>query len=280
MGRLQAGLPSWALGLAQPLLLSPTAHHPTSQHGDPETPSSGDEGEILSAEGAPAGDLEPSLREEEEVVTPDVQEPLVSSGEEESLILAEKQESQATPSHAPGVPTLASSPALEAEEVWLSTMAPSPSSVEASTVVGTHAETAPASTTPRKRERFKGLNGRHFQQQEPQQGLKGALEASIQPPTPEATGNYVEPPMTTGATDALGSGQSQSPWAVLTNEVEMPRAGEWHLWGRWDLPGDLREAGGEVPNHSWVPWPPQASEDPSSSGLEPRRLSEEGAAER
>ena len=41
----------------------------------------------------------------------------MSSGEEESLILAEKQESQATPSHAPGVPTLASSPALEAEEV-------------------------------------------------------------------------------------------------------------------------------------------------------------------
>ena len=204
----------------------------------------------------------------------------MSSGEEESLILAEKQESQATPSRAAGVPTLASSPALEAEEVWLSTVAPSHSSVEAGTVVGTHTAPAPASTTPRKRERFKGLNGRHFQQQEPQQGLKGALEASIQPPTPEAAENYVEPPMTTGTTDALGSGQSQSPWAVLTNEVEMPRAGEWGPWGRWDLPGDLREAGEEAPNHSWVPWPPQASEDPSSSGLEPRRPSEEGAAER
>ncbi|XP_055286743.1 neurocan core protein [Moschus berezovskii] len=216
------------------------AHHSTSQHGDPETPSSGDEGEILSAEGAPAGELEPSLQEEEGVVTPDVQEPLVSSGEEESLILAEKQESQATPSHAPGVPTLASSPALEAEEVWLSTVAPSPSSVETGTVLGTHIETAPASTTPRKRERFKGLNGRHFQQQEPQQGLKGALEASVQPPTPEAAGNYVEPPMTTGATDALGSGQSQSPWAVLTNEVEMPRAGS---------------LGGRSPQEPWL-WPP------------------------
>lgn len=110
----------------------------------------------------------------------------MSSGEEESLILAEKQESQATPSRAPGVPTLASSPALEAEEVWLSTVAPSHSSVEAGTVVGTHTDTAPASTTPRKRERFKGLNGRHFQQQEPQQGLKGLPSSSHLPQAPSS----------------------------------------------------------------------------------------------
>ncbi|KAB0395214.1 hypothetical protein E2I00_019619 [Balaenoptera physalus] len=183
-------------------------HHPTSLHGNPETPSSGDEGEILSAEGPPAQELEPSL-EEEEVVTPDFQEPLVSSGEEEPLILAEKQESRETPSPATGGLTLASRPALEAEEVWLSTVSPAPSNVEAGTA-----------------------------QQEPQRGLKGVLQASVQPPTPEVAGNYVEPPLATGATDALGSGRSQSPWAVLTNEVDVPGAGEWGPRGRWDLPGD------------------------------------------
>ena len=279
MGRLQAELPSQPLGLTQPLLLSPTAHHPTSLHGNPETPSSGDEGEILSAEGPPAQELEPSL-EEEEVVTPDFQEPLVSSGEEEPLILAEKQESRETPSPATGGLTLASRPALEAEEVWLSTVSPAPSNVEAGTAVGMHTEATPASTMPRRRGRFKGLNGRHFQQQEPQRGLKGVLQASVQPPTPEVAGNYVEPPLATGATDALGSGRSQSPWAVLTNEVDVPGAGEWGPRGRWDLPGDVRGTGEEAPNHSWVPWPHQASEDPSSSGLEPRRQSTEGAAER
>ncbi|XP_060152926.1 neurocan core protein isoform X2 [Globicephala melas] len=199
------------------------AHHPTSQHGNPETPSSGDEGEILSAEGPPAQELEPSL-EEEEVVTPDFQEPLVSSGEEEPLILAEKQESRETPSPATGGLTLASRPALEAEEVWLSTVSPAPGNVEAGTAVGRHTEATPASPMPRRRGRFKGLNGRHFQQQEPQRGLKGVLQASVQPPTPEVAGNYVEPPLATGATDALGSGRSQSPWAVLTNEVDVPGA--------------------------------------------------------
>ncbi|XP_031293563.2 neurocan core protein isoform X1 [Camelus dromedarius] len=215
------------------------AHHPTSQHGDPETPSSGDEGEILSAEGPPAQELEPSLGEEE-VVTPDFQEPLMSSGEEEPLILAEKQESQETPSLAPGRPTLASVPALEAEEEWLSTVAPSPSTVEAGTAVGMHTEATAASIMPRRRGRFKGLNGRHFQQQEPQRGLKGGLEASIQTPTPEVAGNYVEPPLATEATDALGSGRSQSPWAVLTNEVDVPGAGS---------------PGGRTPPESWL-WPP------------------------
>ncbi|XP_030896341.1 neurocan core protein isoform X1 [Leptonychotes weddellii] len=197
------------------------AHHPTPhQHGDPETPSSGDEGEILSAEGPPAQELEPSTREE--TITPDFQEPLVSSGDEEPLILAGKQESQETPSPAPGGFTPVSRPSPEAEEVWLSTAAPSPSSP--STAVGTHTEATPTGPIPRRRGRFKGLNGRHFQQQEPQQGLEMGLEAGTQPLTPEAAGNHVELPLATGATDASGSSQSQSPWAVLTNEVDVPEA--------------------------------------------------------
>uniref|UniRef100_A0A8C6B1I9 Neurocan core protein n=1 Tax=Monodon monoceros TaxID=40151 RepID=A0A8C6B1I9_MONMO len=226
------------------------AHHPTSQHGNPETPSSGDEGEILSAEGPPAQELESSL-EEEEVVTPDFQEPLVSSGEEEPLILAEKQESRETPSPATGGLTLASRPALEAEEVWLSTVSPAPSNVEAGTAVGRHTEATPASPMPRRRGRFKGLNGRHFQQQEPQRGLKGVLQASVKPPTPEVAGNYVEPPLATGATDALGSGRSQSPWAVLTNEVDVPGAGS---------------PGGRSPPEPWL-WPPTMV-PPITLGLE------------
>ncbi|KAK1342476.1 hypothetical protein QTO34_015241 [Cnephaeus nilssonii] len=199
------------------------AHYPTPQHGDPETPSSGDEGEILSAEGPPARELEPSLGEGE-VVTPDFQEPLLSSGEEEPLILAEKQESQETPSPALGVPTLASRPSPETKEVWLSTVAPSPSSLEEGTSAGTHSKATPANLKPKRRGRFKGLNGRHFQQQESQQGLEGRLEVSAQPPTPEAAGNHVEPPLATGATDSLGSDRSQRPWAVLSNEVDVPGA--------------------------------------------------------
>ncbi|XP_034514009.1 neurocan core protein isoform X2 [Ailuropoda melanoleuca] len=194
------------------------AHHPTPHHhGDPETPSSGDEGEILSAEGPPAQELEPSTGEE--MVTPDFQEPLVSSGEEEPLILAEKQESQETPSPSPGGFTLASRPSPRAEEVWLNTAAPSPS-----TAAGTHTEATPTGPIPRRRGRFKGLNGRHFQQQEPQQGLEMGLEAGTQPPTPEAAGNHVEPPLATGAIDASGNSRSQSPWPVLTNEVDVPEA--------------------------------------------------------
>nr|XP_014687742.2 neurocan core protein [Equus asinus]XP_014687743.2 neurocan core protein [Equus asinus] len=215
------------------------AHHPTPQHGDPETPSSGDEGEILSAEGPLARELEPSLGEEE-VVTPDFQEPLVSSGEEEPLILAERQESQETPSPASGGPMLASRPALEAEEVWLSTVAPSRSSMEAGTARITHREATPASATPRKRGRFKGLNGRHFQEQEPQQGLEGGLEASAHAPTSEAAGNQVEPPLAVETTDALRTGPNQSPWAVLTNEVDVPGAGS---------------LGGRSPPEPWL-WPP------------------------
>ncbi|XP_037362143.1 neurocan core protein [Talpa occidentalis] len=230
------------------------AHHPSPQHGDPDTPSSGDEGEILSAEGPPNRELEPSLGE---VVTPNFQEPLVSSGEEDPLILGEKQESVDTHSPAPGSLMLASSPTLGAEGVWLSTVAPSPDLVVAVST-GTNTVTAPASPIPRKRGRFKGLNGRHFQQQEPQQGLQGALEASSQPPTPEAAGNHVELPLTTETTESLGSDHSQRPWVVLTNEVDVPGAGS---------------AGGRSPAEPWL-WPPTLaphsisgpSRDP---GLEP-----------
>lgn len=199
------------------------------------------------------------------MVTPDFQEPLVSSGEEEPLILAEKRESQATRSPAPGGFVLASRPPREAEEVWPSTVAPSPSSP--STAVGAHTEATPTGPVPRRRGRFKGLNGRHFQQQEPHRGLEVGLEASTQALTPEAAGNHVEPLLATGATDASGDSRSQSPWAVLTNEVDVPGAGEWGPRERWDLPGGLRRTGEEVPNPSWVLRPHQASETPSSLGL-------------
>ncbi|XP_011949937.1 PREDICTED: neurocan core protein isoform X6 [Cercocebus atys] len=196
------------------------AHHPTSQHGDLETPSSGDEGEILSAEGPPVRELEPTL-EEEEVVTPDFQEPLVSSGEEEPLILAEKQESQQTLSPTPGDPMLASWPT---GEVWLSTVAPSPSDMGAGTTASSHTEVAPTDPTARRRGRFKGLNGRYFQQQDLEPGLQEGMEASAQPPTSGAVGNQVEPPLAMAVTEMLGGGHSQSPWADLTNEVDMPGA--------------------------------------------------------
>nr|XP_036852044.1 neurocan core protein isoform X1 [Manis javanica] len=215
------------------------AHHPTPQHEDPDTPSSGDEGEILSAEGPPVQELEPSLGEEE-VVPPDFQEPLVSSGQEEPVILAEKPESQEAPTPAPGDPTLAPARALEVEEEWLHMVAPSPSSTEAGTVAGVHTEATSGGPTPRRKGRFKGLNGRHFQQQEPQPGLEGVLKASAQPPAPEAAGNHVEPPLALGATEAAGSGRSQSPWDVLTNEVDVPGAGS---------PGD------RSPPEPWL-WPP------------------------
>uniref|UniRef100_G1R2X8 Neurocan core protein n=1 Tax=Nomascus leucogenys TaxID=61853 RepID=G1R2X8_NOMLE len=221
------------------------AHHPTSQHGDLESPSSGDEGEILSAEGPPVRELEPTL-EEEEVVTPDFQEPLVSSGEEEPLILEEKQESQQTVSPTPGDPMLASWPT---GEVWLSTVAPSPSDMGAGTAASSHTEVAPTDPTPRRRGRFKGLNGRYFQQQEPEPGLQGGMEAGAQPPTSEAAGNQMEPPLAMAVTEMLGSGQSQSPWADLTNEVDMPGAGS---------------AGGKSSPEPWL-WPPTMV-PPSISG--------------
>uniref|UniRef100_A0A2K5R8A2 Neurocan n=1 Tax=Cebus imitator TaxID=2715852 RepID=A0A2K5R8A2_CEBIM len=219
------------------------AHHPTSQHGDLESPSSGDEGEIVSAEGPPVRELEPTL-EEAEVVTPDFQEPLVASGEEEPLILAEKQKSQETLSPTPGEPMLASWPT---GEVWQSTVAPSPSDMGADTAAGSHTEVAPTDPTPRRMGRFKGLNGRYFQQQEPEPGLQVEMEAGAQPPTPEAAGNHLEPPL--AVTEALGSGRSRSPWADLTNEVDMPGAGS---------------AGGKSSPEPWL-WPPTVV-PPSVSG--------------
>nr|XP_003413290.2 neurocan core protein [Loxodonta africana] len=235
------------------------AHHPTSQHGDPETPSSGDEGEILSAEGPPTREVEPSLGEEEPVST-DFQEPPVSSGEEEPLILTEKQESQETPSPGPRSTTLAwaSMSSLEAKEAWLSTVAPSPSSEEG-TVVGTHTEAPLAGPTPRRKGRFKGLNGRHFQQQELEQGLDGELEASILPPTLEVTGNHVEPPHPMGATEASAD---PSPWDILNNEVEGPGAFP-------PISLELQEADEPTmrPAASTQPWPP--SESPTLA-LSPR----------
>lgn len=166
------------------------------------------------------------------MVPPDFQEALVSSGQEEPVILAEKPESQEAPTPAPGDPTLAPARALEVEEEWLHMVAPSPSSTEAGTVAGVHTEATSGGPTPRRKGRFKGLNGRHFQQQEPQPGLEGVLKASAQPPAPEAAGNHVEPPLALGATEAAGSGRSQSPWEVLTNEVDVPGAGEWDPGGR------------------------------------------------
>ncbi|XP_073909736.1 neurocan core protein [Castor canadensis] len=205
------------------------AHHPTPQHGDPETPSSGDEGEILSAEGPAVRELEPSLEEE---ITPAFQEPLVSSGEEEPLVLAKKQESPKTPSSTPGDPKLALWPP---GAVWLSTVAPSPSSTVVGSAGAVHTEVASASPTPRKRTRFKGLNGRHFQRQEPEPRLQAELQTGVPtpPPTPEAAGKHVEPPT---ATEALGSGHSRSPWAVLTNEVDVPGAGPSDGRGPWLWP--------------------------------------------
>ncbi|XP_069350449.1 neurocan core protein [Eulemur rufifrons] len=255
------------------------AHHPTPQHGDPETPSSGDEGEILSAEGPPGRELETNLGEEE-LVTPDFQEPLVSSGEEEPLILAEKQETQETPHPSPGDSTLASWPT---EEVWLGTVAPSPSSTGASTAAGLQTEAAPTGPTPRRRGRFKGLNGRYFQQQEPEGGLQGGLEASTQPPTPEAAGNHVEPPSAPGATEALGSGPNGSPWPDLTNEVDVPAAGfpggrsspEPWLWPPTlvppSIPGlELQKAKGPSmrPANPELPWSPSQATVPAPSSSE------------
>ncbi|XP_075857684.1 neurocan core protein [Microcebus murinus] len=246
------------------------AHHPTPQHGDPEAPSSGDEGEILSAEGPPVRESGTDLGGEE-AVTPDFQEPLVSSGEAEPLILAEKQETQETPRPPPGDPTPASWPT---EEAWLSTVAPSPSSTEA----------APAGPTPGRKGRFRGLNGRHFQQQEPPEGgLQGGLPASTQPPTPEAAGNLVEPPSAPGATEALGSGRNGSHWPDLTNEVDMPAAGapgggsspEPWLWPPTvippSIPGpELQKATGPRarPANPDLPWSPSETTVPAPSPSE------------
>ncbi|XP_004873483.1 neurocan core protein [Heterocephalus glaber] len=201
------------------------AHHPTPQHGDPETPSSGDEGDILSAEGPPGQDLEPS-QGEQEPAAPDAQEPLLSSGDEEPLISAQEQASQKTPSATPGHP---------AEDAWLSTEAPSPNNRGTGTAVTASMEVTSTGPTPRRRGRFKGLNGRHFQQQEPD---TRELEGTSTPLLPlEAAGNHVEH---LSVTEASGSSRSGSPWAILTNEVDVPGAGP---------------PGGRSPPEPWL-WPP------------------------
>ncbi|XP_048196652.1 neurocan core protein [Perognathus longimembris pacificus] len=210
------------------------AHHPTPQHGDLETPSSGDEGEMLSAEGPPARELEPSLGEEK-VVAPSLQQSLESSGEEEPLVLTEEPNTQMPSSSAPGDSKRALWPA---RVLWPSTVAPSLSSGGTTGAVPT--EEAPESSTPRQRGRFKGLNGRHFQQQEPGQGL----QTTVQPPTPKHVGNHVEPPTSTEPTEAMGGVHSPSHWDVLTNEVEVPAAGvvggkrPW-LWPLTSTPSSL-----------------------------------------
>ncbi|XP_005409679.1 PREDICTED: neurocan core protein [Chinchilla lanigera] len=199
------------------------AHHPTPPHGDLESPSSGDEGEIPSAEGPPGQELEPSPGEQE-VAVPDAQEPLLSSGDEAPLIPGEEHAPEKTP---PSHPTEEAQPA------------PGPSSTEMGTGAGTAAtsrvEVASTGPTPRRRGRFKGLNGRHFQQQEPD-----ALgpEGTTTPPLPQRdAGNHVEPP---SVTEASGSSWSGGPWVILTNEVNVLGAGP---------------PGGRSPPEPWV-WPP------------------------
>ncbi|XP_063084102.1 neurocan core protein isoform X1 [Cavia porcellus] len=192
------------------------AHHPTPQLGDSETPSSGDEAEILSAEGPPG-------QEQPEVAAPDAQEPLLSSGDEEPLVLAEEQASKKTPGATPSRPT---------EEAWL---APNPSSTALATGTGTSAnvyvEVASAGLLPRRR----GLNGRHFQQLEPY--AIGPEGTSTLPLPPGPAGNHVEPP---SITEPLGSARSGGPWAILTNEVDVLDAGP---------------PGGRSPPEPWL-WPP------------------------
>nr|XP_045016961.1 neurocan core protein isoform X2 [Jaculus jaculus] len=253
------------------------AHHPTPQHGDPETPSSGDEAEILSAEGPPAG-----LGEEDEVVvTPDFQEPVVSSGEE-SLVLAGTQESPKT-SSTPGDPRLDSWPP---EEESLLTGAPKRNNMEVG-VAGIPTTSAEMASTPTlRRSRFKGLNGRHFQQQDPDGPLVMVVEASARPPTPEVVANHIELPSTA---ETSGSGLTLSPWTSLTNELEMPRAGasddrsppQSHLWPPTSfhpsIPGPTRtsdlkpraaQASSMMPATHNLPWPSLEPTVPASNPLE------------
>lgn len=223
MHRYHAGISQYAQ--AHTSFAFPLAHHHTAQHGDSEISSSGDEGEIVSAEGPPARELKPSLGEQE-VIAPDFQEPLISSGEDEPLDLTWTQASQETLASTPEGPTLAS---LPSSEKWLligttsSTGVPSPSSMGVDMEETTPSGTGAAPTPTTRRGRFKGLNGRHFQQQGPEDQLLEAAVASAQPPTLEVTADHLRP---SAATEALESGQTHSPWAILTNEVDEPGAGK------------------------------------------------------
>ncbi|XP_055474656.1 neurocan core protein isoform X1 [Psammomys obesus] len=234
------------------------AHHLTPQHGDPETPASGDEGEIVSAEGLPARELAPSLGEQE--VAPDFQEPLLSSGEGEPLGLTWTQGPQESLSSAPGGPTLASWPS---SEKWLlpgasgSTAVPSSMAVEMENTTPSGTQVAPTPTT--RRGRFKGLNGRHFQQQGPGGQQPETAEASPQPPTPEAPADHTGP---SAATEASDSDRNSSAWGILTNEVDEPGAGspgsrgapESGMWS----PSLISPSG---PSIDSTPGPPGAAEE-------------------
>ncbi|KAL1773078.1 neurocan core protein [Sigmodon hispidus] len=195
------------------------AHHPTPQHRDPETPSSGDEGGIMSAEGPLAQELEPSLGEEEEEAAVDFQEPLMSSGAGELLGPLEP-----TWTHKPQK-TLGSTPGGPTQASWLrtggtgSTGVPSSSSMGMDVAETTPSDTQVASTSTSRRGRFKGLNGRHFQQQSPDGQLPRTAEASVQPPTDGLLGP-------SAATEDSESDQSHghSPWTILTNDVDVPGA--------------------------------------------------------
>ncbi|XP_057608550.1 neurocan core protein isoform X2 [Chionomys nivalis] len=203
------------------------AHHLTPQHRDPEIPSSGDGGEIVSAEGPPAQELEPSLKEEEKAA-PDFQEPLMSSGEDEALDSTWTQEPRKTLGPTPGSPTLASWRLAGATS---STDVPSPSSMAVDTAETTLSGTQVASTSMAKRGRFKGLNGRHFQQQGP----------TAQLPTLEFTAGPLGPSVSTEASES-GQSSGHSPWAILTNEVDVPGAGS---------------LGSRSPPESWM-WSPSS----------------------
>lgn len=175
----------------------------------------------MSAEGPLAQELEPSLGEEQKAA-PDFQEPLMSSGEDEALDSTWTQEPRKTLGPTAGGPTLAS---------WLlagatsSTGVPSPSSTEVDMAETTLSGTQVISTSMAKRGRFKGLNGRHFQQQGPTGQLLGTAEASAQLPTLEFTASPLGPFASTEASESDQS-HGHSPWAILTNEVDVPGAGE------------------------------------------------------
>ncbi|CAH6779707.1 Ncan [Phodopus roborovskii] len=193
------------------------AHHLTPQHRDSETLFSGDEGEIVSAQ---AQELKPRLGEEKEAAS-NLQDPLVSSGEDEHLDSTWTQEPQKSFGSIPGGPTLAS---------WLLTGATSSTGVPSPRSMGVDmAETIPldtqvASTPTARRGRLKGLNGRHFQQQGPDSQLLVTAEASPQTPTLEVTADLQGLSAVTEVSESEQS-RSHSPWAILTNEVDVPRAG-------------------------------------------------------
>ncbi|XP_021026370.1 neurocan core protein [Mus caroli] len=246
------------------------AHHHTAHHGDSEIPSSGDEGEIVSAEGPPGRELKPSLGEQE-VIAPDFQEPLMSSGEGEAPDLTWTQAPEETLGSTPGGPTLASWPS---SEKWLLTGAPSSMGVSSPSDMGVDMEattplgTQVAPTPTMRRGRFKGLNGRHFQQQGPEDQLPEAAEPSAQPPTLGVTANHMGP---SAATEALESDQSHSPWAILTNEVDEPGAGSL---GSRSLPESLMWSpsliSSSVPSTDSTPSPkPGAAEAPSVKSAVP-----------